>query len=136
MHFQELFIWLAREHQFWRSMDGPGGSSWLWGALWVPMVAPGGSWRKFMKTTVLLSKTCICHSPAILNDSHELYSESFKIIKTIVLSTSGANGKKSSNRTSWAWFCRFLGPTEARKSSNLVSLDWFSRCPEPRPERY
>ena len=59
MYFQELFIWLAREHQLSQLIDAPGESCWLVGALWVPMVALGGSWRKYMKTKVLLSKTYI-----------------------------------------------------------------------------
>ena len=41
MDFQELFIWLAQEHHFWRLIW----LSWhLLGAPWAPMAAPGGSW--------------------------------------------------------------------------------------------
>ena len=44
IHFEELFIGLAREHYFWRLLGAPGGS-------WDPlaarrfMAAPGGSWQ-------------------------------------------------------------------------------------------
>ena len=65
MYFQELFIWLAREHQLSQLIDAPGGFCWLLGALWAPMVALGGSWRKYMKTIVLLSKTYTFHSPGL-----------------------------------------------------------------------
>ena len=57
MYFQELFIWLPREHQLSQLIDAPGGFCWLLGTLWAPMVALSGSWRKYMKTTALLSKT-------------------------------------------------------------------------------
>ena len=56
MYFQELFIWLAREHHLSQRIDAPGGFCWFLGALWAAMVALGGSWRKYMKTIVLLSK--------------------------------------------------------------------------------
>ena len=65
MYFQELFIWLAREHQLSQLIDAPGGFCWLLGALWAPMVDLGGSWRKYMKTIVLLSKTYTFHSPGL-----------------------------------------------------------------------
>ena len=65
MNFQELFIWLAREHQLSQLIDAPGGFCWLLGALWAPMVDLGGSWRKYMKTIVLLSKTYTFHSPGL-----------------------------------------------------------------------
>jgi hypothetical protein len=65
MYFQELFIWLAREHQLSQLIDAPGGSCWLLGALWAPMVALGGSWRKYMKTIVSLGKTYIFYSPGL-----------------------------------------------------------------------
>ena len=50
MYFQELVIWLAREHQLSQLIDALGGSCWLVGALWAPMVARGGSWCQYMKT--------------------------------------------------------------------------------------
>ena len=61
MYFQELFIWLAPEYHLSQLIDAPGESCWLLGALWALIVALGGSWRKYMKTIVLLSKTYIFH---------------------------------------------------------------------------
>ena len=44
----------------------------------------------------------------------DFWSQGQKVIKSsllgLVLSTSGANARKSSNRTSWDWFCRLLEP--------------------------
>jgi hypothetical protein len=92
----------------------------------------------------------------------------------VVLSTSGAMARKSSNRGSWDWFCRPLEPwpeshqielpgtgfldswshgrkvikssllglvlstsgAMARKSSNRASWDWFCRLLEPWPESH
>ena len=65
MYFQELFIWLAREHQLSQLIDAPGGFCWLLGAFWARMVALGGSWRKYMKTIFLSSKTFTFHSPGL-----------------------------------------------------------------------
>ena len=62
MYFQELFIWLAPEYHLSQLIDAPGESCWLLGALWALIVALGGSWRKYMKTIVLLSKTYTFHS--------------------------------------------------------------------------
>ena len=52
MYFQELFIWLAPEHQLSDLIDALGRLCWLLAALWAPMVDLGGSWRKYMKTIV------------------------------------------------------------------------------------
>ena len=49
IYFQELFIWLAREHQLSQVIDAPGRSCWLLEPLWASMVALGGSWRKYVK---------------------------------------------------------------------------------------
>ena len=65
MYFQELFIWLAREHQLSQPIDAPGGSCLLLEPLWASMVALGGSWRKYMKTIVLFSKTDTFQSPGL-----------------------------------------------------------------------
>ena len=65
MYFQELFIWLAREHQLSQPIDAPGGSCWLLEPLWASMVALGGSWRKYMKTIRLFGKTDTFHSPGL-----------------------------------------------------------------------
>jgi len=65
MNFQELFIWLTREHQLSQAIDAPGGSCWLLEPLWASMVALGGSWRKYMKTIILLGKTYTFHSPGL-----------------------------------------------------------------------
>ena len=65
MYFQELFIWLAQEHQLQQLIDAPGKFCWLLGAFWAPMVDLGGSWRKYMKTIVLLYKTYTFHSPGL-----------------------------------------------------------------------
>ena len=73
MYFQELFIGLAREHQLSQLIDAPGGSCWLLGGLWAPMVALGGSWRKYMKTIILLSKTYIFHYPGLFWTSPKTY---------------------------------------------------------------
>ena len=65
MYFQELFIWLAREHHLSQLIDAPGGCFWLLEPLWASMVALGGSWRKYMKSIILLSKTGTFHSPGL-----------------------------------------------------------------------
>ena len=62
MYFQELFIWLEREHQLSQLIDAPGGSCWLLEPLWASMVALGGPWRKYKKTIVLFCKTDTFHS--------------------------------------------------------------------------
>ena len=88
------------------------------------------------------------------------WSQCQKVIKSsrlrLVLSTPGAKAGKSSNRTSWHWFSRFLDPNpggssgraswyvfvlsiigaRARKSSNRASWDWFCRPLGPRPESH
>ena len=111
MYFQELFIWLAREHQLSQLFDALGGSCWLLGPLWAHMVPPGGSWRKFMKTMVLWSKTFVFHSPEpLLTSPMSCILDHSTFMKTIVLSPSGSNGRKSSNQASRDWFCRLLEP--------------------------
>ena len=111
MVFQELFIWLAREHQLSQLIDAPGGFCWLLGALWAPMVDLGGSWRKYMKTIVLLSKTYTFHSPGLFWTSPKTYIlDHSKCMKTIVLSTSGSKARKPSNQASWGWFWWLLEP--------------------------
>ena len=72
-NLQKLFIWLAREHYFSQFLDAPGGSWQLLGTPWAPMVAPGSSWRRFMKTIVLFAKTYIFHSPGLLLTFPMLY---------------------------------------------------------------
>ena len=105
MTFQELFIWLAREHQLSQLIDAPGGFCWLLGALWAPMVALGGSWRKYMKTIVLFRKTSTFHSPGLFWTSPKTYIlDHSKCMKIIVLSTSGSKARKPSNQASWDWF--------------------------------
>ena len=111
MYFQELFIWLAREHQLSQLIDAPGGFCWLLGALWAPMVALGGSWRKYMKTIVLFSTTYIFHSPGLFWTSPKTYIlDHSKCMKTIVLSTSGSKARKPSNQAWWGWFWWLLEP--------------------------
>ena len=73
MSFQELFIWLAREHQLSQLIDAPGRSCWLLGVLWAPMVTLGGIWRKYMKTIYLLSKTHVLHSQRLFWTSPKTY---------------------------------------------------------------
>ena len=122
MYFQELCIWLAREHQLSQLMTGPGGSCWLLGALWAPMVAPGGSWRKYMKTTVVLSKTHIFHSPGLFLTSPKTYIlDHSKCMKTIILSTSGSKARKPPNQASWGWFWWLLEP---RLESHQIEPPW------------
>ena len=105
MTFQELFIWLAREHQLSQLIDAPGRSCWLLGALWAPMVALGGSWRKYMKTIILLSKTCTFHSPRLFWTSPKTYIlDHSKCMKTIVLSTSGSKAKNHQIKSHGAGF--------------------------------
>ena len=65
MYFQELFIWLAQEHSLSQLIDALGGSCCLLKPLWASMVTLGGSWRKYMKTVVFLSKTVTFHSPGL-----------------------------------------------------------------------
>ena len=88
------------------------GCSWrLPAAPWVPMATSVGSWWKCMKIIVLFEQHFyFSFRMAILNVSHELYSGSLKVMKTLgqkvikssflgfVLSTSGANAGKSLNR--------------------------------------
>ena len=108
----------------------------------------------------------------------DFWSQDQKVTKSsllgLVLSTPAAKARKSSNRASWDYFCRLLGPrpeshqieppgtsfvdfwsqgqkvikssllglllstseAKARKSSNRASWDWFSRLLEPRPESH
>ena len=111
MHFQELFIWLAREHTLSQLFDAPGGSCWLLRALWAPMVALGGSWRKCIKTIDLLSKTYIFHSPELFFGCPKSYIlDHCQFMKAIVLLIPGSKARKSSNQASWDWFCRLLEP--------------------------
>ena len=104
MYFQELYMWLAREHQLSQLIDAPGRSFWLLEPLWAPMVALGGSWRKYMKPIILLRKPTFSFPRAILNVSQEVYSGSFKMHEDIVLSTSGSKARKPPNQASWGWF--------------------------------
>ena len=106
MYFQELFIWLAREHQLSQLIDAPGGSCWLVGALWAPMVPLGGSWRKYMRTIVLFCKTYTFHSQGY---SERLPRPIFWIIPNDH-STSGSKARKPPNQASWGWFWWFLEP--------------------------
>ena len=121
MYFQELFIWLAREHQLSQLIDAPGGSCWLLGALWAPMVPPRSSWRKFMKTIVLLCTTYVFHSPGPFPTSPmSCILDHSKFMKTIVLSPSGSKGRKSSNQASRDWFCRL----EPRPENQQIEPPW------------
>ena len=111
MYFQELFIWLAREHQLSQLIDAPGGSCWLLEPLWASMVALGGSWCKYMKTIVSLSKADTFHSPGLFWTSAKKYNlDHSKCMKTIVLSTSGSKARKPTNQASWGWFRWLLEP--------------------------
>ena len=108
------------------------------GCSWQLLAAPrsalgahGRSWRKFMKAYRFTTQNLYFLFPrATLNVSHELYSGSLKIYENhcfvdfwiqgqkiikssllrLVLSTSGANARKSSHRASWEWFSRRLEP--------------------------
>ena len=109
--FSELFIWLAREHQLSQLIDAPGGSCWLLGALWAAMVALGGSWRKYMKTILLFSKTYTFHSPGLFFGCPKSYIlDHWEFMKAIVLLIPGSKARKSLNQASWDWFCRLLEP--------------------------
>ena len=111
MYFQELFIWLAREHQLSQLIDALGGSWWLLEPLWASMVALGGFWRKYMKTIVLCGKTDTFHSPRLFWTSPKKYIlDHSKYLKTIALSTSGSKARKPSNQASWGWFRWLLEP--------------------------
>ena len=73
MYFQELFIWLAPEHQLSQLIDAPGRFCWLLGALWAPMVDLGGSLRKYMKTISFIKQNLYFSFPrAILRVSQKL----------------------------------------------------------------
>ena len=111
MYFQELFIWLAREHQLSQPIDASGGSCWLLEPLWASMVALGGSWRKYMKTIVLLCKTYTFHSSKLFWTSPKSYIlDHSKWMKIIVLSTSGSKAIKPSNQALQGWFWWLLEP--------------------------
>ena len=111
MYFQELFIWLAREHHLSQLIDAPGGCFWLLEPLWASMVALGGSWCKYMKTIVLCCKTDTFHSPRLFWTSPKKYIlDHSKYLKTIALSTSGSKARKPSNQASWGWFWWLLEP--------------------------
>ena len=111
MCFQELFIWLAREHHLSQLVDAPGGCFWLLELLWASMVALGGSWHKHMKTIILCSKTDTFHSPRLFWTSPERYiPDHSKCLKTIALPTSGPKARKPSNQASWGWFWWLLEP--------------------------
>ena len=120
MYFQELFIWLVREHQLSQLIDAPGRSCWLLRALWVPMVALGGSWRKCIKTMDLCSKTYMFHSPVLFLASPKSYIlDHWEFMQAIVLLIPGSKARKSSNQASWDWFCRLLEP---RPESHQIEL--------------
>ena len=111
MYFQELFIWLAREHHLSQLIDAPGGSFSLLEPLWASMVALGGSWRKYMKTIVLCSKTSTFHSPRLFWTFPKKYIlDHSKFLKTIALSTSESKAREPSNQASWGWFWWLLEP--------------------------
>ena len=61
----------------------------------------------------------------------DFWSQGFKsILLGLVLSTSGANAKKSSNRASWDWFCRLLEPkleSHSIKHPGTGFLDFWSQ---------
>ena len=157
MVFQELFIWLAREHQLSQLIDAPGGSCWLLRALWAPMVPPGGCWRKFMKTICFIQQNvCFSFPRAFPNVSHELYSRSFKIyenhcfvafwiqgqkiikssIPGLVLSASGPHPGQKIIKSSLLGLVFSMSGAKARMSSNRTSWDWFCRLLEPRLESH
>ena len=118
MYFQELFIWLAREHQLSQLIDAPGGSCWLLEPLWAFMVALGGSWRKYMRTIVLLSKTDTFQSPGLFWTSPKRYIlDHSKCMKTIVLSISGSKARKSPNQA----LVFMTSGTKTRKSWHSIT---------------
>ena len=100
-----MFIWLAQVHHLSQLIDAPGGSCWLLEPLWASIVALDGSWRKYMKTIVVFSKTYIFHYPVLFWTSPNTYFlDHSQCMKIIVLSTSGSNARKPSNQASWDWF--------------------------------
>ena len=122
MYFHDLFIWPTREHQLSQLIDAPGDSCWVPGVLWSPMVALSGSWRNFLETIVLSSKTHIFHPPWLFLTSPKSYIlDNSKCVKTIVLSTSGSKAREQSNHVSWGWFCRLLEP---RLESHQIEPPW------------
>jgi hypothetical protein len=146
------------------------------------------SGAKARKSSNRASWDWFCRLPEPRPESHQIeppgtsfvdfWSQGQKVIKSsllgLVLSTSGAKARKSSNRASWDWFCRLLEPrpeshqieppgtgfvdfwsqgqkvikssllglilttsgAKARKSSNRASGDWFCRLLEPRSESH
>ena len=149
MYFQELFIWLAREHQLSQLIDAPGGSCWLLGALWARMVPPGGSWQKFMKTIVLFSKTYVFHFPGLL-----LTSPMSCILDPLFCSLLDPRAENHQIKHPGTGFVGFWSPgqkitkssllglvfslsgAKPRMSSNRASWDWFCRLLEPRLESH
>ena len=76
MDFQELFIWLAQEHEFLRLVGIPGGSQELLGRPWRLLAAPGGNpW----KTLFIGQNIYVSFPKAIPNNSHDLYFGALRI---------------------------------------------------------
>ena len=113
---------------------------------------------KYIKSSATTTKKVSCRHPQKHQDTElkPLWDQGQKVIKSsllaLVLSTSGANARKSSNRASWNWFCQLLEPrpeshqielpgtgfvdfwSQGQKSSNRPSWDWFYRLLEPRTD--
>ena len=76
---------------------------------------------------------CFSFPRAFPNVSHELYSRSFKIHENHCFVAFWIQGQKII-KSSIPGLVLSASGAQARKSSNRASLDWFSRCLEPRLE--
>ena len=153
--FPKSFIWLAREHPLSQLFGAPSGSCWLLGALWAPMVALGGSLRKFIKTIVFFvfqNNIYLSYPRAIPNVSQELYSGSLRIHENHCFVDSWIQGQKIIKSIPGTGFVDFwsqgqkvikssllglvfsISGVNARTSSNRASWDSFCRLLEPRPK--
>ena len=122
--FSRIVHLATQEHHLSQLIDAPGGSFWLLEPFWASMVALGGSWRKYMKTIVLLSKTDTFHSPRLFWTSPERYIlDHSKCLKTIALSTSGSKARKPLNQA-WEKLRIALG-NEKCKFCLLNKWFWF-----------
>ena len=101
--------------------------------------AHGTSWRLLAEIYenhgFIKQNACFSFPRASPNVSHELYSRSFKIYENHCFVAFWIQGQKNI-KSSIPGLVLSASGAQARKSSNRASLDWFSRCPEPKPESH
>ena len=73
--------------------------------------------------------------PAKIYQNHDLYPAAFKIHENHCSVDFWIEGQKII-KSSFLELVLSISGANARKSSNRAFLDWFSRCLEPKPKRY